>query len=336
MKIIIDAFGGDNAPAEILKGAAQAVKELGVEILAVGNEEKIKKTLSEQQIDGAGMTFFHASGVFLMEDNPLSVRHRDNDTSLAAALRLLKEGQGDAFVSAGSTGALVVGGMFVVGRLKGIKKPGIGSVMSGDNGPFMLIDSGATIDCTPETLKQFALMGSIYMENVLGLNNPRVGLLNIGTEPTKGTPLCTETYALLQNMPDLNFIGNIEARDVPFTAAEVIVTDGFTGNVFLKAYEGAAAAILGNIKSLFLAGTLSKLSYLGVKKGLAAYKKKMDYKEFGGAPIMGLKMPVIKAHGSSDARAFKNAIRQAKEFCEKDVVGQIERQLRAAGVSYDD
>ncbi len=331
MKIIIDAFGGDNAPAEILRGAAQAVKECGVEITAVGDEEAIKRTLCEQGIDSAHMTFHHASGVFGMAENPLSVRHPSNDTSLAVGLRLLKEGQGEAFVSAGSTGAIVVGGMFVIGRQKGVKKPGIGSVMPGDNGPFMLIDSGATIDCTPESLRQFALMGSLYMKNVAGIKEPRVGLANIGTEPTKGTPLCVETYALLKNTAGINFIGNAEVRDIPFTVADVIVADGFTGNVILKTYEGAAAAILGSIKAMFMAGTLSKLSYLGVKKDLSAYKKKMDYKEFGGAPILGLKMPVIKAHGSSDARTFKNAIRQAKEIVEKDVIGQIEQQLKGYG-----
>ncbi len=330
MRIIIDAFGGDNAPAEILRGASLAVKELGVQILAVGDEIKIKRTLSKNGIDAAGISVIHAPDILKAGDNPLAVRHKDNMTSMAVGLRLLKAGEGDAFVSAGSTGALVVGGTFIVKRISGIKKPAIGSVMPGDNGPFMLIDSGANIDCQARSLRQFALMGSLYMRNVLGIENPRVGIANIGEEPDKGTPLCAEAYELLKNTPNINFIGNAEARDIPFTAADVVVADGFTGNIILKTYEGAALAILGNLKAVFTAGALSKLSYLGIKKGLDEFKKKMDYKEYGGAALMGLQKPVIKAHGSSDARAFKNAVRQAKQYCEKNVIALISEQLGEA------
>jgi len=333
VKIIIDAFGGDNAPVEILKGAPLAVKELGVEIIAVGKTETIKKVSEENNIDLTGITVENAPDVFSVHENPIAIRHKDNQSSMAVGLRLLSEGGGDAFVSAGSTGALVVGGTFIVKRIKGIRKPAIGSVMPGDNGPFMLIDSGADIDCSAENLKQFALMGSLYMENILGIKEPRVGLANIGAEESKGNALCVEAYEVLKNTPSLNFIGNAEVRDIPFTAADVVVSDGFTGNVILKMYEGAASAILGNIKSISTAGTLSKLSYLGVRKGLGEYKKKMDYKEYGGAALMGLQSPVIKAHGSSDARAFKNAIRQAKNYCEKGVIDQIQQRL---GENQDD
>lgn len=327
MKIIIDAFGGDNAPVEILKGAALAVKELGVNIIAVGDENEIKKAITSNSIEENGISIAHAADIFKMEDNPVSIRHKGNETSMAVGLRLLRDGEGDAFVSAGSTGALVVGGTFIVKRIKGIKKPAIGSVMPGDNGPFMLMDSGANIDCTAKAIRQFAVMGSIYMKNVLGIENPRVGLANIGKEENKGSQLYIDAYEMLKNTPEINFIGNAEARDIPFTAADVVVADGFTGNIILKTYEGTALALLGNIKKIFTAGTLSKLSYLGVKKGLGDFKKKMDYKEYGGAALMGLTKPVIKAHGSSDAKAFKNAIRQAAQYSEKRVIDGLSEHL---------
>ncbi|HZK21142.1 MAG TPA: phosphate acyltransferase PlsX [Oscillospiraceae bacterium] len=320
MNIIIDALGGDNAPVEILKGAALAVKELGVNIIAVGDENKIKNAIKNNSIDSSGISIVHAADVFKMEDNPISIRHKGNETSMAIGLRLLKDGKGDAFVSAGSTGALVVGGTFIVKRIKGIKKTAIGSVMPGDNGPFMLMDSGANIDCTPKALKQFAVMGSMYMENVLGIKNPKVGLANIGTEENKGSQLYIDAFKVLKETPEINFIGNAEARDIPFTVADVVVADGFTGNIILKTYEGTALALLGNIKKVFTKGLLSKLSYLGVKKGMSDFKKKMDYKEYGGAALMGLTKPVIKAHGSSDAKAFKNAIRQAVQYSEKRII----------------
>lgn len=327
MKIIIDAFGGDNAPVEILRGAALAVKELGVEILAIGDEEKIKQALSENEIDNESMTIFHAPDVLRAEDNPLLIRHKENQTSMAVGLRLLKDGEGDAFVSAGSTGALVVGGTFIVKRISGIKKPAIGCVLPADKGPFMLIDSGANVVCTARSLREFALMGSLYMKEILGIENPKVGLANIGTEENKGTPLCLEAYDLLKKTPNINFIGNAEARDIPFTVADVVVTDGFTGNIILKMYEGTAMFLLGNIKNIYMAGTLSKLSYLGVKKGLSQFKKKMDYKEYGGAALMGLQKTVVKAHGSSDAKSFKSAIKQAAQYCEKNVIARISEQL---------
>ncbi len=327
MKIIIDAFGGDNAPSEILKGASLAVKELGVEIIAVGDEEKIKQTIFQNNIDDAGISTVHAPHIVKPLDNPLSIRHKDNLTSMAVGLRLLKDGEGDAFVSAGSTGSLVIGGTFIVKRIDTIKKPAIGSVLPGDKGPFMLIDSGANIDCSAGSLRQFAIMGSLYMKNVLKIENPRVALANIGTEPNKGTPLCTEAYELLKNTPGINFTGNVEARDIAFTASDVVVSDGFTGNIILKMYEGVALAIMGNIKAVFTAGTVSKLSYFGVKKGLKLFKEKMDYKEYGGAALIGLQKPVIKAHGSCDAGAFKNAVRQAVKYCESEMISKISEQV---------
>lgn len=333
MRVIADAFGGDNAPLEILKGCALAVEELGIDITVVGDEAIIKKVMTENGISDKNITVHHAADVFTMDRNPISIRHKDNETSMAVGLRMLKAGEGDAFVSAGSTGALVVGGTFIVKRIKGVKKAAIGSVMPSDKGPFMLLDSGANIDCTPDNLVLFAVMGSLYMNKLMGIENPRVGLANIGTEENKGTPLCVDSYKALQNAP-VNFIGNAEVRDIPFGAADVIVTDGFTGNVILKMYEGVASALLGNIKKIFTASLVSKLSYLGIKGGMGEFKKKMDYKEFGGAPLMGLTMPVIKAHGSSDARTFKNAVRQAVRFSEQGVIDEIIASL--GGVSDED
>ncbi|NMP36698.1 MAG: phosphate acyltransferase PlsX [Clostridiales bacterium] len=323
MKVIADAFGGDNAPLEILKGCADAVKELGVEIIAVGKENEIKKCASENGISLENITIHDAPDVMKMTDDPLGIRHASNQTSMAIGLRMLAAGEGDAFVSAGSTGALVVGGTFIVKRIKGIKRAAIASVMPSEKQPFMLIDSGANLDCTPETLVQFATMGNIYMHNILGVASPRIGLANIGTEETKGTPLYVEAYKLLKEC-DFNFIGNAEVRDIPAGVCDVVVADGFTGNVILKMYEGVASSIAHRVSALFKKNAVSKLAAALVMGGIKDFKKQMDYKEFGGAPLMGLRKPVIKAHGSSDARAFKNAVRQAKDFSEKGVISQIE------------
>ena len=305
-------------------------------IIAVGDSGVIERTIRENSIDAAGITVKHAPGVFNMEDNPLSMRRRDNDTSMAVGLNLLAAGEGDAFVSAGSTGALVMGGIFLVKRLAGVKKPAIGSVMPGDNGPFMLVDSGADIDCTPKSLHTFAVMGDVYMSSVMGVERPRIALANIGVEKTKGTKLYVQAYELLSADSGLNFTGNAEIRDIPFTAADVIVADGFTGNVILKMYEGTAKAILNNIKAIFKSGITTKISYLGVKSGFDAFKTKMDYKEYGGAPILGLKLPVIKAHGSSDARTFKNAVRQARDFAQSGVTQKLAARLDGEDVQQDD
>lgn len=323
MRVIIDAFGGDNAPLEILRGCADAVKELGVDITAVGKADEIKKCASDNGISLERITVHDAPDIMKMTDDPLNIRHASNQTSMAIGLRLLAAGEGDAFVSAGSTGALVVGGTFIVKRIKGIKRAAIASVMPSEKAPFMLMDSGANLDCTPDSLVQFASMGNIYMHNILGVESPRIGLANIGTEETKGTPLYVETYKLLKEC-DFNFTGNAEVRDIPAGVCDVVVADGFTGNVILKMYEGAASSIAHRVSALFKKNLISKIAAALVMGGIKDFKKQMDYKEFGGAPLMGLQKPVIKAHGSSDARAFKNAIRQAKEYSEKGVIAQIE------------
>ncbi|MBR1811140.1 MAG: phosphate acyltransferase PlsX [Clostridia bacterium] len=331
MKIIVDAFGGDHAPLEILKGAADAKKEYGVDIIFTGDSEKIRACASENNIDITGCEILDASQVMQMEDEPNLILKVKRDSSMGVGLDALAAGKGDAFVSAGSTAALVVGGTFIVKRIKGIKRCAIASVMPSDKGPFMLIDCGANVECKPAFLAQFAQMGSIYMGKVLGIGRPRVGLANIGVEETKGTPFVRESYALLQEERSINFIGNAEVRDIANGVADVIVADGFTGNVILKMYEGVAGMLVGNIKKMFKKNIFSMLGYLLVKGGMNEFKGKMDYKQYGGAPLLGLTAPVIKAHGSSDARAFKNAIRQAKDCCENQVVATI-----AAGLHTDD
>lgn len=327
MRIIVDAFGGDNAPLEIIKGAFLAQQEIGAQIILCGKSEKIKECAQQNGIDINKMEIIDAPDILKTGDNPRDVLKNSADSSMAVGLRALAEGKGDAFVSAGSTGALVMGATFYVKRIKGVKRAALATIMPSDSVPFMLIDCGANVDCAPETLSLFAVMGSIYMNKVQGVQNPRVGLANIGTEDTKGGELQKEAFGLLKSNPNINFVGNVEARDVPFGVADVVVSDGFTGNVLLKTYEGVANVIMKNIKQVFKKNLLTKLSALAVKGGLKEFKKKMDYTEFGGAPLMGIRQPVIKAHGSSNAKAFKNAIRQAYIYSEEDVIKTISENL---------
>lgn len=326
MRIIVDAFGGDNAPLEILRGCELAVCELGAEIVLTGSEQAILACAKENGIDTRGFTIKEAADIFAMTDPPADILKAKANTSMAVGLKALAAGEGDAFVSAGSTGALVVGATFLVKRIRGIRRAAIASVMPTNAGPSMLIDMGANVDCTPEHLHQFALMGDIYMKRVMGFASPRVGLANIGTEDSKGGKLQTEAFALMKGA-DYHFIGNIEARDIPYGCCEVVVADGFTGNIILKMYEGVAGAIMENLKAIYKKNLLTKLSVLPVKQGLTAFKKKTDYTEFGGAALMGINGTVIKAHGSSNAKAVKNAIRQAITCVEQDVVKTITESI---------
>lgn len=327
MKIIVDAFGGDNAPTEIIKGALEAKEEYGVDIVFTGDAKKIKKCASENKFDISSCGIIDSPSVIDMEDDPKYVLKKKLDSSMGKGLTELANGNADAFVSAGSTAALVMGGTFIVKRIKGIKRCAIASVMPSDKKPFMLVDSGANVECEPKFIDQFAQMGSVYMNRVMGYDNPRVGLANIGVEKTKGTPFIRECYDLLSVDKNINFIGNAEVRDIPEGICDVVVADGFTGNVILKMYEGVAGTLTKNIKALFKKNFITLIGALCVKGGLDAFKKKMDYKQYGGAPLLGLNAPVIKAHGSSDARAFKNAIRQAKEFCENNVIEEIKKNI---------
>ncbi|MDL2324664.1 phosphate acyltransferase PlsX [Ruminococcaceae bacterium OttesenSCG-928-A16] len=323
MKILIDAMGGDNAPLAPLQGAAQAVQELGVEVVLVGQQPAIEAAVKENNISMQGLYIVHAPDVVSMEDDATDVVRKKPESSLAVALKMLANGEGDALVSAGSTGALLVGATLLVKRIKGIKRAAIGTVMPGGQKPWLLIDTGANVDCRPEMLVQFAAMGSAYQEKVMGVKNPTVGLANNGTEETKGTDLQLQAYPLLQNS-GLNFAGNIEAREIPTGVADVVVCDGFTGNIILKLTEGVAKMFSGMIKEMMMKNLKTKLAALALKAGLTNFKKKMDYTEYGGAPLLGIKKTVIKAHGSSNSKAIKNAIRQAKICAENDVAGSIE------------
>lgn len=324
MRIIVDAFGGDNAPVEILKGAAKAVATYGCDIVLTGDEEKIRQAAQKNGVSLDGMEIVHASDVMTMEDHPKSILREHKESSMAVALRLLAEGKGDAVVSAGSTGALLMGGTFIVKRIKGVSRPALAPVMPSDDKPFMLIDCGANADCRPEMLVQFAHMGSIYMSHMYPREGgPRVGLLNVGTEDTKGGELQLATFPLLKES-GLNFIGNVEARDVPAGVADVVVADGFSGNVLLKTMEGTIDALMKNLKQSFMSSLRAKIGAALVLPALRGMKKKLSTAEYGGAVLLGVNKPVIKAHGNSKADGFCSAIRIASEFAASDAIAQIE------------
>ena len=326
MKVIIDMYGGDNAPKAPILGAAMAAKELGVDIVAVGNEAEMRKICEENGI--SGFEFIDAPLVMPVCAEPTEVMKSYKESSLAVGLRALAEGRGDAFVSAGSTGAIVVGATLIVKRIKGIKRAALASVIPGLDRSYMLLDLGANVECRPEMLCQFASMGSIYMNKVEGVPNPEVGLINIGAEESKGGELQKEAYKLLKES-DLNFIGNVEPRDLPKGVCDVAVADGWTGNIVLKLTEGLVSAFGKKLKGVMMSSLLTKLGALTMKGALTDFKKSMDYTERGGAPLLGIAKPVIKAHGSSDPKAFMNAVRQAKAFYEQDVIGTISAAVAA-------
>lgn len=333
MRIAVDAFGGDNAPNEIVKGAAAAVKELGVEVILTGNSKIIENYIKENDIDKKGITIVHCTDVISMHDEPTTLMKAHRESSMAKAFDLLANGEADAFVSAGSTGAIVVGGTLIVKRIKGVKRPAIATVIPSPKGSYMLMDSGANADCRPEMLCQFGVMSSVYMEKVMGVKSPKVGLLNIGTEDTKGDQLRLESYELLKNAP-INFIGNVEAREVPAGACDAVVADGFTGNVVLKLIEGSSKTLFKMIKEVLNKSVFNKLAALIIKKDLYSLKEMLNSSNVGGAILLGVRKPVIKAHGNSDAKAIKNAIKQAKLFAENEVISAISEGL--AETSGDD
>lgn len=326
MKIIVDAFGGDNAPLEIIKGCAMAVQEYGVDLILTGDEEKIRSCAKENGISLDRIEIEHAPLVMPVEAEYTGVMKSYKESSLAVGLSLLAQGKGDAFLTAGSTGALVVGSSLIVKRLKGVKRAALGVCIPMEKGCYMLMDGGANSECRPEMLLQFSIMGNAYMKRVMGLENPRVALVNNGTEETKGTDLQKEAYALLKKAP-VNFIGNVEARELPLCGCDVAVTDGFTGNVILKLTEGMGKLMANQLKHIFKKSLVSKMAAGMVMGSIKEVKAKMDYTEYGGTPLLGISKTVIKAHGSSNAKAIKNAIRQAKSCVEMDVVGQIKESL---------
>ena len=335
MKIILDAMGGDHAPEAPVLGAVQAARDFGAQITLVGMGDKILEVLRAHNIADLpdGIEIANADEVVDMHDDPANVIRKKKNSSMVLGLKMVADGEGDAFVSAGSTGALLSGATLIVKRVKGIRRAAMGPVMPNKaGGKTVILDCGANAECTPEFLLQFGLVGSLYAQKYLGVETPKVGLLNIGTEDTKGTPLQKEAYALLQKAKEqklLNFVGNVEARDVPMGAVDVVVCDGFAGNVLLKTIEGTAMFMGSLMSKMFKKNIFSKLAALLVMKDIKAFKKLLDYREIGGTQFLGIKKPVIKAHGSSDALAFRNAIKQAMDAAGSDISQELEQGLKA-------
>lgn len=324
MKIAIDAMGGDNAPKEIVLGALKAISKFpDVEITLVGDETKIKQYLTNNE----RITILHTEEVILGTDEPVRAVRRKKTASMVLAAQTVTDGNADACISAGNTGALVAAGLFVVGRIEGIDRPALAPTLPTIGGEgFLLLDVGANADARPEHLQQFAIMGSIYSQKVRGIAKPRVGLLNIGSEEKKGNDLTKKTFELLKQT-DLHFIGNVEARDLLDGVADVVVTDGFTGNMVLKTVEGTAMSVFKMVKSTLMNSLKTKIAAVMLKPDLYELKNKMDYSEYGGAGLFGLKAPVIKAHGSSDANAIYNAVRQTREMVGGEVTGLIKESI---------
>ena len=335
MKIILDAMGGDNAPQAPVLGAIEAAKLFGTQITLVGRGEEILGVLRSNGIADlpAGVEIVNAEDVVDMHDDPAAVIHKRKNSSMVVGLKLLADGRGDAFVSAGSTGALLTGATLLVKRVKGIRRAAMGPAMPNKaGGKTVILDCGANAECTPEFLLQFGLVGSLHAQKALGVENPKVGLLNIGTEDSKGTALQKEAYALLQDAADrglINFVGNVEARDVPLGVVDVVVCDGFSGNVLLKSIEGTAMFMGSLMKhKIFKRSFLSKIGYLFCKPGVDEVMGMLDYRTIGGTEFLGIRKPVIKAHGASDALAFRNAVRQAEQAAQKDISAELETSLQ--------
>lgn len=335
MKIILDAMGGDNAPEAPVLGAIEAAKLYGSEITLVGRGAEILEVLKKHNVDDlpSGVEIANADDVVDMHDDPAKILHKRKNSSMVIGLRMLAEGQGHAFVSAGSTGALLTGATLVVKRVKGIRRAAMAPAMpTKTGGKVVICDCGANAECTPEFLLQFGLVASAYAKNVLAVENPRVGLLNIGTEDSKGTDLQRKAYALLEQASGkglLNFVGNVEARGVPLGDVDVVVCDGFSGNVLLKSIEGTAMFMGSAMKKVFKKNLLSKIGYLLCSSGVKDMMKLLDYREIGGTQLLGIQKPVIKAHGSSDALAFRNAVKQAMTAAESSFTSELEQQIAA-------
>ena len=327
MRVVVDAFGGDNAPIEIIKGAYLAFREQNVQITLTGDKDVIEKIIRDNNFDfDDSLIIVDTKDVISMHDEPTSILKAHQNSSMGLAFKELAEGRADAFVSAGSTGAIVVGGTLIVKRIKGVKRPALGSILPSPDGGYMLMDMGANSDCRPEMLVQFAIMADAYLKKVENIENPKIGLLNIGVEETKGDQLHIEAYNLLKEAP-INFVGNIESREMPKGVCNAVITDGFTGNIALKLIEGTSMTLLKLIKGIFYKSLKNKLSALMLKKDFYSLKRMMDSSEVGGAPLLGVRKTVIKAHGSSDAKAIKNAIRQAVKFTENGVIDLISENL---------
>ena len=335
MKIILDAMGGDNAPEAPVLGALDAVKQYGADIILVGRGEAILEVLKKNGLDTLpeGVEIAHADDVVDMHDDPGTVLHKRKNSSMVLGLKMLADGKGDAFVSAGSTGALLTGATLLVKRVRGIRRASMAPAMPTKTGKKVIVcDCGANAECMPEFLLQFGIVASAYAKYTLGVENPRVGLLNIGAEDSKGTQLQKDAYVLLKEAGEkglLNFTGNVEARDVPLGAVDVVVSDGFNGNILIKTIEGTAMFMGSMLKRMFKKNLGSKIGYLLCKSGVKDLMKLLDYREIGGTQFLGIKKPVIKAHGSSDALAFRNAVQQAMTAAESNFTVQLEKDLAA-------
>lgn len=328
VNVAVDAMGGDNAPAEIVKGAIDAINaDSRVKVFLVGQEGPVREELKKYTYPEAQMEVVHAEEVIEMAEPPVMAIRKKKDSSIVKALYMVKEGKCDAYVSAGSTGATLVGGQVIVGRIKGVERPPLAPLIPTENGVALLIDCGANVDARPSHLVQFAKMGSVYMENVVGIKNPRVAIINIGAEEEKGNALVKETFPLLKNCPDINFIGSIEARDIPKGGADVIVCEAFVGNVILKLYEGVGAVMMKKIKAGMMSTLRSKIGALLVKPALKQTLKTFDTKEYGGAPMLGLNGLVVKTHGSSESVEIKNSILQCIAFKEQNINEKIKEKI---------
>ncbi|MGV8980266.1 phosphate acyltransferase PlsX [Clostridium sp.] len=326
MVVVVDGMGGDFSPNAVVEGCVAAIKEYDIDILITGNEDLIREELKKHTFDSNKIRIVNASEVISTSEHPVMAIKRKKDSSLVKALNLVKSGEADAIISAGSTGAFLAGCTLIVGRIKGIDRPALAPIMPGKKGPFMIIDCGANAECKPHYLVQFGIMGKTYFENILKIKNPTVGLVNIGTEEEKGNELSKAAHKLLKQA-DLNFVGNVEAREIPTGETNVLVCDGFVGNVILKLYEGAVANIFDILKIGIMSSFRTKLGGMLLKPVFKKFKKDFDYKEYGGAAFLGVNGICIKAHGSSDGKAFKNAIKQATIFYDNGVVEKLKVEI---------
>ena len=329
-KVVLDAMGGDNAPEEIVKGAVDALgREASLHIVLVGRKEDIDRELAKYSYDKNRIEVVHAEEVIETAEPPVNAIRKKKDSSIVVGMKMVKEGQADAFVSAGSSGAILVGGQVIVGRIKGVERPPLAPLIPTEKGVSLLVDCGANVDARPSHLVQFAKMGSIYMEHVIGITRPRVGIVNVGAEEEKGNALVKETFPLLKACEDLNFTGSIEAREIPHGGADVIVCEAFTGNVILKLYEGTGATLISMVKKGMMSSFRSKLGALLVKPALKETLKRFDASQYGGAPLLGLKGLVVKTHGNAKAGEVCNSIIQCVTFKEQGISEKIKESLDA-------
>ncbi len=326
--ILVDAMGGDNAPGEIVKGCMDAINEQeGFDIMLIGDKDRIDSIIKERNFKNPRLTVKHASEVITNDDLPTKAIKNKKDSSMSVGFKLVKEKKGDVFLSAGNTGALMAGGLFILGRIKGVDRPALASYLPSKKGMVLLVDAGANTNCKPMNYQQFGIMGSIFISEVFNKKNPRVGLLNVGVEEKKGNETIRNAYTLLKES-NINFTGNIEGRQILEGDADVIVTDGFVGNVVLKFLEGAQSYFFKSLKEIFYKNIISKIAASVMKKDMSKFKKSLDYTEYGGVPLLGVKGKVIKGHGSSNAKAIKNAVIRAKDYVNSSVLERIQEEFK--------